>query len=214
VPLRGAAEMPVPAPRAMRADALRNRDRLLTAAAAAFAEKGAEAPLEDIARSADVGIGTLYRHFPTRDALIAAVYQHEVDVLCDAADELLATRPPDRALAEWMQRFVAHVAMKRGMASALHSMMGTDRTLFEDSRARMRAAAERLLAAGVAAGTIRDDIDAMDLLRAVGGVCMSAGDQADWSQAAQRLVGLLFDGLRTGAPRPASGRHILIDGGR
>jgi pimeloyl-ACP methyl ester carboxylesterase len=132
--------------------------------------------------------------------------RHEVDLLCDAADDLLTTRPPDEALSEWMQRFVAHVAMKRGMATALHSMMAADRTLFDDSRAHMRAAAEGLLAAGVAAGSICDDIDAMDLLRAIGGVCMSAGDQADWPQAAQRLVGLLFDGLRTGAPRAAVGR--------
>ena len=197
MPLGSAAEtQAAAAPRTLRADAARNRDRLLAAAAAAFAARGVEAPLEEVARSAGVGIGTLYRHFPTRDALVEAVYRHEVDTLCDGAAELLATRPADEALSEWMQRFVGHAAMKRGMATALKSMMAADAKLFEDCRSRMLEAANSLLAAGVAAGTVRDDIDALDLLRAVGGVCMSSTDQADWPQAAQRLVRLLFDGLR------------------
>ena len=193
--------------RALRADATRNRERLLDAAAAAFAERGAEVPLEEIARSARVGIGTVYRHFPTRDALIEAVYRHEVDVLCAGADELLAALPPDQALSEWLQRFVGHVARKRGMATALKSMMGTDAQLFEECRANMHRAASKLLAAGVAAGTVRDDIDGADLMRAVGGICLST-DQSGWPHAAQRLIGLLFDGLRHGAGGPTSRRSV------
>src|SRR5450631_3703142 len=104
--------------RPLRADARRNRDALLVAAAAQFADRGVESPLEDIARSAGVGIGTLYRHFPTRDALIADVYRREVDLLCGGVDELLATLPADEALSEWMRRFVGYVATKRGSCCA------------------------------------------------------------------------------------------------
>jgi AcrR family transcriptional regulator len=193
--------------RHLRADATRNRERLLEAAAAAFAAHGAEVPLEDVARSAGVGIGTLYRHFPTRDALVEAVYRHEVDVLCARADELLAILPPDQALASWMQLFVRHVATKRGMSSALKSMMGSNTTLFDDSRARAVDAATRLLDAGVVAGTVRADIQGADLLRAVGGICMSTDQER--AESAERLVGLLFDGLRHGTagstPAPAPG---------
>src|SRR3984893_17726876 len=111
----GAAEAvaPLSTERPLRADAVRNRELLLTTAAAAFSAHGAEVPLEDIAHQAGVGIGTLYRHFPTRESLIEAVYRHEVDVLCKRADELLATLPTDQALEQWMHLFVRHVATKR-----------------------------------------------------------------------------------------------------
>ncbi len=142
-----------------RADAMRNRARLVDAATQSFAEHGVDASLEDIARCAGVGIGTLYRHFPTRDSLVAAVYRNEVDVLCESADELLASLPPDQALAAWMQRFVGYVATKRGMASALKSMMGTNTALFEECRRRMNDAATRLLGAAAAAGGVRSDIE-------------------------------------------------------
>jgi AcrR family transcriptional regulator len=183
--------------RPLRADAVRNRERLLAAAAAAFAANGAEVPLEDIAREAGVGIGTLYRHFPTRESLVEAVYRHEVDVLCAAADDLLATRPADQALAAWMQLFVQHVATKRGMLSVLKPMMSSDPALSAATRGRAVDAASRLLAAGVAAGTVRADIQGADLVRAVGGICMSTDQER--SEASERLVGLLFDGLRHGA---------------
>jgi AcrR family transcriptional regulator len=197
---RGAVEPAdsVSADRPQRADAVRNRERLLEAAAAEFAAKGADVPLEDIARTAGVGIGTLYRHFPTREALVEAVYRHEVDILCASADELLATRAPDQALAEWMQLFVQHVATKRGMLSVLKPMMSENSTLSADTRGRAVDAASRLLAAGVAAGTVRADIQGADLVRAVGGICMSTDQER--SEASDRLVGLLFDGLRHGAP--------------
>lgn len=184
--------------RAPRADALRNRARLIEAAAAAFAEQGDAASLEDVARRAGVGIGTLYRHFPTRDALIEAVYRNEVEVLCASADQLLATRPPDEALAEWMQRFVGYVAAKRGMASALKAMLGADATLFDDCRARLNAAAERLLRRAAEAGLVRGDVEAADLLRAMGGICLAA-DPASQTDQSRPLVALLLDGLRFGA---------------
>ncbi|HET9050884.1 MAG TPA: helix-turn-helix domain-containing protein, partial [Candidatus Dormibacteraeota bacterium] len=163
--------------RSPRSDAVRNRERLLDAAMAAFAARGVEVPLEEIARSAGVGIGTLYRHFPTRDALIEAAYRHEVGVLAQAATDLLAAMPADEALGRWMQLFVGHVALKRGMASALRSMIGPENRLFEDSRALILAAASDLLAAAVASGTVRSDVQARDLVQAIGGVCMSV-DQA------------------------------------
>jgi AcrR family transcriptional regulator len=180
-----------------RADAVRNRDLLITTAAEAFALRGADVPLEDIARSAGVGIGTVYRHFPTREALIEAVYRHEIDVLCERADQLLETGPPDLALAEWMQLFVRHVATKRGMLSALKPLLSSNPNFSDQTKGRATAAASKLLAAGVAAGTVRADVDGGDLLRAVGGICMSTDQER--SEASERLVGLLFDGLRHGA---------------
>jgi AcrR family transcriptional regulator len=180
-----------------RADAVRNRDLLITAAAEAFAAKGAEVSLEDIARGAGVGIGTLYRHFPTRDSLVEAVYRHEIDVLCGRADQLLETMPPDQALAEWMQLFVRHVATKRGMSSLLKPLLSTNPNFSDQTRGRATLAATKLLDAGVAAGTVRADVDGGDLLRAVGGICMSTDQER--SEASERLVGLLYDGLRHGA---------------
>ena len=199
----GAVEptVPVPADRRPRADAVRNRDLLIAAAADAFAARGADVPLEDIARNAGVGIGTLYRHFPTRDSLVEAVYRHEIDVLCESADELLASLPADQALAEWMQLFVRHVATKKGMLSVLKQLMSTNVAFSAETRGRAADAAGKLLEAGVAAGTIRGDVNGGDLLRAVGGICMSTDQER--SEASERLVGLLFDGLRHGAPGPA-----------
>lgn len=189
--------------RTVRSDALRNRARLVDAATAAFAANGVETSLEEIARTAGVGIGTLYRHFPTRDSLVEAVYRNEVENLCARADELLDELAPLDALAEWMQRFVGYVATKRGMASALKSMMRADATLFDDGRRQMTEAAARLLAAGVASGDVRSDVAAPDLIRAMGGICL-ATDQPDWPDQARRLVALLLDGLRYGAREPST----------
>ncbi len=184
--------------RSPRSDAMRNRARLVAAAGEAFAERGVDASLEDVARRAGVGIGTLYRHFPTRDALVEAAYRREVEVLCTSADELLAALPPEEALAQWMQRFVGYVATKRGMATALKSMMAADSALFDDCRAQMNDSAARLLEAAAEAGGVRADVDARDLLRAMGGICL-ATDEADWPDQSRRLVALLLDGLRYGA---------------
>jgi len=185
-----------PAGRQVRADAARNRERLLDAAAAAFTERGAEVPLEDIARSAGLGIGTLYRHFPTREALVEAVYRNEVSLLCTRADELLAEKPPDQALAAWMHLFVQHVATKRGMLSVLKPLMASSSTLSADTKGRVADTASRLLAAGVAAGTVRDDIEGADLVRAVGGICLSTEQEP--GPSSERLVRVLVDGLRSG----------------
>jgi AcrR family transcriptional regulator len=119
----------------LRADAQRNRDKLLAAATAAFAETGTDASLEAIAKRAGVGIGTLYRHFPTREALVEAAYRNEVERLCESARELLASHPPDVALAEWMDRFVAYAAAKRGMRSALQAVAAKS-DLFPEARRR------------------------------------------------------------------------------
>jgi AcrR family transcriptional regulator len=181
--------------RPLRVDARRNHDRLLEEAAAAFAERGIDVPLEEIARRSDVGIGTLYRHFPTRDALIEAVYRREVGLLCDSADELLRDCPASDALELWLLRFVEYVAAKRGMAVALKSVVGADSELFAQSHQRISAAINQLVAAGVGAGAIRDDVEPFDLLRAVSGICL-ATDRDDWREHAKRLVSLLMDGMR------------------
>jgi hypothetical protein len=128
---------------------------------------------------------------------VEAVYRNEIDVLCERADELLETMPPDLALAEWMRLFVRHVATKKGMLSVLKPLLGSNPSFFDQTRGRATAAATKLLEAGVAAGTVRGDIDGGDLIRAVGGICMSTDQER--SEASERLVGLLFDGLRRGA---------------
>jgi AcrR family transcriptional regulator len=186
-----------------RADARRNYDAVLAAATEAFAAHGVDASLEEVARQAGVGIGTLYRHFPTRDALVEAVYRREVERLCDGVDELLAERPPAEALATWMQRFVAYVATKRGMATALKAAAGADSELFAYAHRRIRTAIETLLSAAAESGEIREDIDSTDLLRAMSGICL-ANDQPGWEEQSARLVSLLMDGLRYGAgPAPS-----------
>jgi AcrR family transcriptional regulator len=186
--------------RSMRADARRNRDSLLAAAVELFADAGAEVPLEAIAERAGVGIGTLYRHFPTREALAEAAYRNEVKRLCDAAGELLQSEPPDQALADWMDRFVTYVAAKRSMASMLQSVVASsDSSLYSDARTQMAAAIAQLLDAAGAAGTVRRDVDPDDILRAMSGIWSSVSDGADWEERARRLLGLLMDGLRYGA---------------
>jgi AcrR family transcriptional regulator len=188
--------------KALRADARRNRDALLVVAAAQFAERGVDASLEDIARRAGVGIGTLYRHFPSREALIADVYRREVDLLCGGVDELLATLPADEALAEWMRRFVGYVATKRGLAVALKSMVNDNSELFAQSRTHINESMARLVHAAVEAGLVRSDADPEDVLRGMSGFCLFS-DQAGWQEQAQRLVALLVDGLRFHAANSA-----------
>jgi len=188
--------------RPLRADARRNRDALLENAAAAFAEHGVDASLEDIARRTGVGIGTLYRHFPTREALVEAAYRRGVESMCDAADELLATNPPDVALEQWMLRFVGYIATKRGLAATLKEAADSHLELFAAMRARIDAAMTGLVDAAAKAGVIRADASPADLLRAIGGVCMVSGEGGSEDQS-RRLVGLLMDGLRYGAPQRA-----------
>ena len=196
----------------MRADARRNRDLLLTTAAEVFADKGAEAPMEEIARRANVGIGTLYRHFPTRDAVIEAVYRREIDRLCDGVDELIADNPADVALAIWMRRFVDYVAKKRGMSVALKAVLGADNELFTYSHNRIRGALNTLVDAAVSARAIRSDVDSEDLLRAMSGICM-ASDASGSAERTARIVDLLMDGLRYGAAEASSRGKARTDGG-
>src|SRR5689334_13895051 len=139
----------------LRADARRNRDKLVETAAAAFAEEGVEASLEEIARRAGVGIGTLYRHFPTREQLVEVVYRREVEGLIAAADELARELPADIALERWMQRFVDYLATKRGLGQSLRIMLSTNSTLFSDTSGKVPLALRRLVEAAVAAGAIR-----------------------------------------------------------
>lgn len=192
-------------PETLRADAARNRQKLLEAATEAFAEAGTDASLEAIAKRAGVGIGTLYRHFPTRDALVEASYRNEVAQLAAAAGDLLAEHPADVALAEWMKRFVAYVATKRGMADALQSVVASNSELFAESKRQMVAAVTELVDAGRSSCTIRPDAQPEDILHA-----MSVVKTIDDTRQAERVLELLLDGLRYGTdsasrePRPAS----------
>ncbi|UVC18288.1 TetR/AcrR family transcriptional regulator [Mesorhizobium onobrychidis] len=188
----------------LRADAQRNRDALVEAAAVAFAAHGVDASLEEIARQAGVGIGTLYRHFPTREHLVEVVYRREVESLCAAADELASHHPPDVALEQWMQRFVDYIATKRGLATSLRILLNTNSTLFSDMSGRVTLALRQLIEAAVADGSIRGDVDASDVLHALGGI-YSAPDTDDWRDRSRRLVSLLMDGLRFGAAKSAKG---------
>jgi AcrR family transcriptional regulator len=185
--------------RAQRCDARRNRERLLDVASEVFTARGVDAPLEEIARTACVGIGTLYRHFPTRDALIEAVYRHNVDQLIAAADELRASLPADEALAQWMQRFVGYVSSKKGLAPYLKSVVSADSDLFTSAHERVQETISGLVDAATAEGSIRAGVDGMDLLRALSGFCLMNDPNADPEQGG-KVAGLLMDGLRYGAP--------------
>jgi AcrR family transcriptional regulator len=187
-----------PPEKTMRADARRNRDRLIAAARDLFAEAGTDVSLDAVARRAGVGAGTLYRHFPTRDALVEAAYRSEVAELSAAADDLLATRPPDVALAEWMDRFVAYAAAKRGMRAALQSVVASGSDVFADARRQNLSTIATLLAAGAEAGTIRPDVEAEDVLRAMN-VVWQFDDRPGWDEQARRVLRLVMDGLRYGA---------------
>ncbi|MDX8448079.1 TetR/AcrR family transcriptional regulator [Mesorhizobium sp. VK3C] len=193
------AERPeAPAQKPLRADARRNRDKLVEAAAQAFAADGVDASLEEIAKRAGVGIGTLYRHFPTREHLVEVVYRREVEGLCQAADELARDHPADVALELWMQRFVDYIATKRGLATSLRILLTTNSTLFSDTSGRVSNALRGLVEQAAAAGKIRADVDASDVLHALGGI-YSAPNTPDWRERSGRLVKLLMDGLRFGA---------------
>ena len=189
--------------RRVRADAQRNMDALLEAAMTVFATSGVDAPVRQIASKAGVGLGTVYRHFPQRSDLIAAVFRHEIDACADAAPALAVAHPPGDALARWMLRYVDFVAAKRGLAPALHSgdpAFDSLRAYFEQ---RLRPALQTLLVSAAAAGEVRTDVDADDILGAVASLCMHAFDQGP--EHARRMVSLFVDGLRYGAnPHPKS----------
>lgn len=177
----------------MRADARANRDRLLEAAARAFARDGADASLKAIAKDAGVGIGTLYRRFPTRESLVEAIYHDETARLCSAADELLRELPAVEALRVWMDRFAELMATKHAMADALRAVLTSEPDRMRTRRSLADAVAV-LLAAGVEQGTIRSDVDAMDVLLGIGGMILIAGDTD--TGLVGRLLDILTDGLR------------------
>ncbi len=178
-----------------RADGQRNRERLVETAKAAFADVGPDVSLDEIARRAGVGIGTLYRHFPTRDAIVEAVYRREVDELAGAATRLLASLSAGEALHQWMRLFVDYIATKKVIASALGSIVGGASELYASSGARITEAIFLLVARAGAAGDIRPDIDPKDLLRALIGFTYGA-DNVGWRASALRLIDILMDGLK------------------
>jgi AcrR family transcriptional regulator len=182
--------------RKLRADSLRNRERLLQAAADIFSgTDGPQASLEAVARKAGVGIGTFYRHFPTREALFEAVYRQEVDHLGDLAVSLVENNEPVEALRKWLQANVRVVAGKKGMAQALQLAAPGSSELKAYSSARMIGALQLLIGRAVTADKIRADVPPEDLLRALVGIFYSQGS-ADWQPMALRLVDVLVDGLR------------------
>ena len=184
---------PVAARRRLRADAQRNQDRLLEAAAAAFASDGASASVKDIARAAGVGIGTLYRRFPSKELLIEATYRHEVQDLCAAAADLAAARPPADALRAWMELFLDFMAAKQGMADALRVVL-TDETQRLETRAQLAEAIGHLLAAGAGESLTRPQADASDVLMALGGISLITASEHR-PELATRLIDLLLHGI-------------------
>ena len=184
-----------PAPTKLRADARRNREKLIEVAVVAFTERGADASLEDIARQASVGIGTLYRHFPTREHLVEVVYRRELELIATAATELMAEKSPADALEEWMHRFVSYMAAKRGMSSSLKLLFTSNSTLFAEGSKLLHVAFGELLDTAVKDGSIKGDIEAADVLNALFGI-YSIPDGPDWRERAHRLVRLVMDGLR------------------
>jgi AcrR family transcriptional regulator len=192
----------VPTPRPVRVDAQRNTDALLEAALAVFAASGVDAPVREIAVKAGVGVGTLYRHFPQRSDLVAAVFRREVDACADAAPVLAAEHGPGEAMARWMQRYAAFIATKRGLATALHSGDPAFDALPAYFQKRLLPALRTLLEAAAAAGEVRADIEPDDLLGAVASLCMQA--HAKGPAHARRMVALLVDGLRYGASPSAN----------
>jgi AcrR family transcriptional regulator len=178
-----------------RVDAVRNRERVLEAAKAVFSAGGADASLEAVARTAGVGIGTLYRHFPTREALFEAVYRREVQHLADLAERLKREARPVDALRQWMRSNVKFVATKKGMSAALALAVDKNSKLVSSTADQLTRAVGALLDRAIAAGEIRDDVSPQDLLRALISMCYM-NDQPGWQTSVLRLVDVFVDGLR------------------
>jgi AcrR family transcriptional regulator len=203
-------------PRRPRVDAERNRARLLDAARAAFASGREPVTLEQIARDSGVGIGTLYRHFPTREALVEALYRQELAELCASVDDLLAAHSPERALRAWMDRFAGYVAAKREMADALRAVFAAGTVTVSQARAELTAAVQTILDADNAdnadnaAGTLRDDVRADDIVAMIVGM-FTATSLAGGHEQLERMFDLLVDAVRrpdAPTPRPAAARKL------
>lgn len=184
-----------PKERKPRADALRNRERILEEAKTAFTRAGSDISLEDVARRAGVGTGTLYRHFPTREALLESVYRAEVAKLAEEERRLSASLAALDALRAWMLLFIDYIAAKKIIAPALNSIVGGSTKLFESSGFQITDAIQSLVTRAVASGDIRADLDPLDLLRALVGVS-NVASAPDWQQSAKRLVDILLLGSR------------------
>jgi AcrR family transcriptional regulator len=178
-----------------RTDAQRNRERILEVAKEAFTVSGADASLDDIAKEAGVGAGTLYRHFPTRAALLEAVYRTEVEKLAAAERKFAETMSPVEAMRAWMLLFVDYIEAKHIIAPALNTLVGGPSKLYEGSRAQIQGAIDALVKRAIKSGDIRKDLDPFDLLRALIGVS-NVATGPDWQQSAKRLVDILIIGSR------------------
>jgi AcrR family transcriptional regulator len=189
---KSAAQTPTRKPRA---DAQRNRERILEVAKQVFTRRGAEASMDEIGKRAKIGPGTLYRHFPTRDDLLAAVYISEVEKLAGAQKKFSAELPPVEALRAWMLVFIDYIAAKKIIAPALNAMAGGPSRVFQQTNRLMEDAANALASRAVASGDLRSDVDPMDMLRAIYGIS-SAGSTDDWPAKARRFVDILIQGSR------------------
>ena len=192
------ARKPVEIVRKPRADAVRNRERVLDAAKIVFNAGGPDASLEAVAKRAGVGIGTLYRHFPTREALFEAVYRREVQQLGDLSDQLKNDPSPVDALRRWLRSNVELVATKKGMLAALALVTYNSSELYTDTFSRLTRAAGTLLERAVEAGEVRSDVSPEDLLRALIGMCYMH-DTPGWQDSVMRLLDIFVDGLRVQA---------------
>jgi AcrR family transcriptional regulator len=181
--------------RPLRVDAQRNRDKILSTAVRLFAEEGLDANFDRIAKAAGVGAGTLYRNFPTREALVVAAYRNELTRLCDAAPELLERLEPHEALRAWMGRFIDYATAKLGMANALRAAIESGDNPYAHSQEMLLGAIGSLLEASVAAGAVRADLGAPDVLASLTGIALASGKPGQRDQA-ERLLDLTMDGLR------------------
>ncbi|MFF1698736.1 TetR/AcrR family transcriptional regulator [Streptomyces sp. NPDC058257] len=193
--------MPEPSGRPIRADARANEDKLLAAAALAFARDGGAATLKQIAKDAGVGIATLYRRFPTREQLVDATYRYETARLAARTSDLLGELPADRALRTWMSQVLDYLAAKHGMADTLKTLLRNDERLSSQTREQLTGAIEEFRLAGITQGVIRADVPSPDILMALAGVTLVAGDLHQREQA-ERLLDLLMDGVT----RPGVGK--------
>ena len=187
--------------RRTRSDALQNRQRLLEVAARSFAEEGLDAAPASIAQRAGVGVGTLYRHFPTREALIDAAYQHQLIDVCEKAAELVAGHTAVDATRAWMEHFLDYATAKRGMSEALNTVIASGADPYASSRTLLTNAVDTLLQAGARDGTLRTDVNREDVLLAMSGIAQSTGQYGTREQAT-RLGDLLLDALTKGANAP------------
>lgn len=187
-----------PAPRRTRSDALQNRERLLEVAAQVFAEQGLDTAPAAIAKQAGVGVGTLYRHFPTREALIEAAYRRQLTRVCEKVADLLARHPAAEATRAWMEDFVDYATAKIGMSEALNAVIASGADPYADSRALLIDAVSTLLEAGAKDGTLRTDITPDDVLLFMGGIAQTTGQYSTREQT-RRLIDLLMDALTKGA---------------